>query len=648
MLPVGDDAPLDRRPVITYALIAANAAVFLVLWAQSGAGDLLASYGLVPSELDPLTLGTALLLNASVWQLAVNAGVLYVIGKSVENAVGRPAYLLYYLLGSAVALLAYVAIHPSSTVPLVAANGAVAGILVGYLVFFPRAQIRFLYWAWYWRGSFYLPAWTVVAAWFALQVGASLAGGRASGALLANWVLAGGVVAGLAVAVPLRRMAAGLVEQYDQAERADVSLPTLVQQEARVRQREPEADAAVAGTPLDPALAQWAARIEAELAAHHLTGAIRLYERRGGALHAAEQLTPRTRYALAEACLARGHYWRAATLLETLVGPGTPPKVQTHAHALLAALYGEHPYFHESATPHLERAMADLPQNAPARQFLHEVERKIGAARAANLTVRDTDRFCLLRQTAEAYRIADAARIVAAGTDRDLREVMRDLRNNRGIVAWKLSRKRAFDLAAALGNAGIQVGVVPLSALQGYDKVEKCLHVSVKPHGLTLQLEDETLEVEWDDVTLVCGGYLVLTSEQQRTLYDEAHRAALESGDAVASFESMARELRHLTLVDLWLTEPRRHLRVREHPLRMPEAQLQAVVASILRTAPGVPRNDGLGAVGGGVVPPDCMFDGRDDFTYYGLWHVQLQQWDELGEVTDSLIQNLTEALRAA
>ena len=639
MIPIGDDAPLARTPVVTYALLATNAAAFAYFAMQAGLNRVLADYGFAPATADAAALARGLVLNGGAGALLFNMLFLYLIGRTFEDTLGRPAFLLYYVVGGVTALGLYVLVHPFGRLPVDGVTGAVAAVLVGYLVLFPRGHIRFRYWA----GNFYLPTWFCVALWFAGALIISFLRSRgATTPTLGQWVYGGGVVAGLGMAVPIRGMAGRMTTFFEETGADDLRLPHMVQQHEQARRR---ADSGASGELTADATGQWAAQIEHDLLAGHHTQAIRTFERRA-ALHSMDRLAPRARYGLADACLDKGRYWRAATLLEGLVTGAVPPNIKTSASTLLAALYGEHPYFHESAAPHLAFALENLPPGAPARKYLHEIKRKVKAARAKDLEVRPDDRFCVVRQTAEAYSISTAAPIVAMVAKRDISNVMRDLRNNRGILEWKLSRRRAFDLAAALSHAGVHVGLVPLSALQGYEKVQRLDYIGVKPDGVELHFNDESLAVPWDNLALVSGGYLVLTTDQQRQLYDESHKAALESGDAVASFDSMMRELRHLTLVDFWLREPKRHFRVREHPLRMPEAQLQSVISAMLRYAPNVPRNDGLSAAAGGVVSADCLFDHRDDFTYYGVWHVQLQQWDQLAPVSDSLIYNLRMALR--
>lgn len=645
MIPWGDDTPLERQPVVTYALAATSILLVPILGVRSGFGQVMETYGFAPGALEPLRAVSALFLSGSFLHALFGLVFLLGVGRVVEDTVGRVAFLLYYVMGGVFTFGMYYALHPNSPEPIPGAVGAIGAILAGYLVLFPRGTIRVAYWGWFWRGSIFLPAWGCIALWFAVEF---LVGYRGQSGIerfpFAQWAHVGGFAAGALIALPLRVIAARLAPAFDRDLSTGVHVPAIVQQQQHVRWR---AESSTSGELLDDRRSAWAEKIDRELQGGTPTRALRLFERHTDA-HSTGALEPGTRYKLAEACLGRGRYWRAVTLLESLLSGGAcPSALVNRVHALLAALHGEHPYFHETAIPHLDVALAALPTGSTAHDLLRQVQKRVEAARHRNFTAGEHDRFCLLRESHDSYRIVEAAPLIAKATGRDTREIMRDLRNNPGILAWKQPRQPALDLAATLGHAGIRVAVVPLPALRGYGKTEPVEYVAVKSVGIEIHHAGGTTVAAWDNLALVTGGFLMLTNRQQQRVYEETRDAALQGGDAFQSFDSMVRELRHLTLMDFWLKEPLRHLRVREHPLRMPEAQLQSVASAILRAAPNVPRNAGLDAIATGVVPADCIFDSRDYFTYYGTWQLYLRQWDDLPAVSDSLIQNLVTELRA-
>lgn len=85
---------------------------------------------------------TSMFLHGSFLHLAGNMLYLWVFGNNIEDTKGKPLYLVFYLASGLVATLAHIALQPESTIPLVGASGAIAGVMGAYLVLFPRVQIR--------------------------------------------------------------------------------------------------------------------------------------------------------------------------------------------------------------------------------------------------------------------------------------------------------------------------------------------------------------------------------------------------------------------------------------------------------------------------------------------------------------------------
>lgn len=211
MLPLYDHLPTRRRPWVTYALIALNVVVFLWERAVFDAGyhRVVFDYGLVPARLmtSPLadlgTLLTSMFLHApeSWWHLGGNMLFLWIFGDNVEDAMGRPRFLGFYLLAGVAAALTQVAIDPASVVPMVGASGAVAGVLAAYGSLHPRAPVTILNPippAWLFLGvTFELPAWIVIAEFFVMNLlnGVASLGGTGGG--VAFFAHLGGFVAGL-------------------------------------------------------------------------------------------------------------------------------------------------------------------------------------------------------------------------------------------------------------------------------------------------------------------------------------------------------------------------------------------------------------------------------------------------------------------
>jgi membrane associated rhomboid family serine protease len=220
MIPVRDHIPTARWPVVTWLLVAVNVLVFLVeRWFVSLSGDPLAvavAFGVVPRTALADPVSGALHLASSLFShdptgwghLAGNMLFLWIFGDNVEDALGRPRYLLLYLGSGVLAGAAQIAIGPHSAVPLLGASGAISGVLAAYALLYPRAPITVLNPVlplWLVFGPFFeLPAWLVVGEYFVVNVVSALgaAGGGRGGVAFAAHVA--GFVTGALLLLALR------------------------------------------------------------------------------------------------------------------------------------------------------------------------------------------------------------------------------------------------------------------------------------------------------------------------------------------------------------------------------------------------------------------------------------------------------------
>ena len=197
MFPIRDNIPTGRFPVITAVIIAINVAVFLFFQQPSGFGSVdnekVVKYGAIPYELTHpgkecgdgtqvssdgtlvgeggqtiacegetvdteagpvkitgvsgsqpsswLTIFTAMFMHGGFLHIAGNMLFLWIFGNNVEDSMGRLRFAFFYLLGGIAALGLQTAIDPSSTVPTIGASGAIAAVLGGYLLLYPRARV---------------------------------------------------------------------------------------------------------------------------------------------------------------------------------------------------------------------------------------------------------------------------------------------------------------------------------------------------------------------------------------------------------------------------------------------------------------------------------------------------------------------------
>ncbi|MEW6336110.1 MAG: rhomboid family intramembrane serine protease [Acidobacteriota bacterium] len=221
MFPLRDSIPSSRPPVVNFVLIGASVAVFLY---QLTLGPELEfffrAWGFVPARFFhpglfeaslPYNLGTMLIsmfMHGGWFHLIGNMWFLWVFGDNVEDCLGHARYLLFYLAAGAAATLGQALVAPTSTVPMVGASGAIAGVLGAYLLWFPWSRVKTLIFL----GIFFtfaeLPAPLFLVLWFVVQFFSgtlSLATASAGGGGVAWFAHVGGFVAGAAIAWWLRR-----------------------------------------------------------------------------------------------------------------------------------------------------------------------------------------------------------------------------------------------------------------------------------------------------------------------------------------------------------------------------------------------------------------------------------------------------------
>ena len=203
LFPIGDDNSSRRTmPVVTYALIALNALVFFLELNQGE--SFVRHWAVVPRQLvanpsaEIPTIFTSMFMHAGWMHLLGNMLFLWIFGDNVEERLGRARFLIFYLACGIAATLAQVAVSAESRIPNLGASGAIAGVLAGYLVLFPKGRVRVLVGV----GVASLPALLVIGLWIVLQIISGIASFTQSAQTggIAYMAHIGGFVAGLALA----------------------------------------------------------------------------------------------------------------------------------------------------------------------------------------------------------------------------------------------------------------------------------------------------------------------------------------------------------------------------------------------------------------------------------------------------------------
>lgn len=214
MIPIRDDTPTRRVPIVNYALIAVNVIVFLFIQLAGRNQDALVyRFALIPAN---FTAGpglgnigdifTSMFMHAGWAHIIGNMLYLWIFGDNVEDRLGSFPYLIFYLLGGVAASLAHVFTNPGSQVPTVGASGAIAAVLGAYLVLYPRNRVLTFIPIGYFARLTLVPASIVLGLWFVLQFFSGLLslGGPDVGGV-AFWAHIGGFVFGALFALLFAR-----------------------------------------------------------------------------------------------------------------------------------------------------------------------------------------------------------------------------------------------------------------------------------------------------------------------------------------------------------------------------------------------------------------------------------------------------------
>lgn len=214
MIPLYDTIRTRKFPIVNLALIAANILAFLYEWqlSPSGLEHFVLDWGLVPARLtgNPIgtwmTIFTAMFLHGGWFHLLSNMWFLYIFGDNIEARMGGTRYLFFYLLSGVAAVVMQAYIQPQSTVPMIGASGAIAGVLGAYLISFPRARIASLVPILFIFTIIEVPAVIFLVIWFISQIYSGLFAMQGAASGIAWWAHIGGFLFGfIAVSFFARR-----------------------------------------------------------------------------------------------------------------------------------------------------------------------------------------------------------------------------------------------------------------------------------------------------------------------------------------------------------------------------------------------------------------------------------------------------------
>jgi membrane associated rhomboid family serine protease len=260
VFPLKDDIPTRRLPVFTVLFIVINVVMFFgfqgAFFDDAEFNEKVAEYGAIPYEISHpgdqcvllpsgadlvcgesdvaervqgeslaptwLTLLTSMFMHGGLLHLGGNMLFLWIFGNNIEDSMGPARFVAFYILGGLVALLAQTLIEPSAEVPTIGASGAVAAVLGGYALLYPRARVVTVIFIVFFFTIVTLPALLVLGAWFVLQAisgASSLVQPVGEGGGVAYFAHIGGFLFGLAL---IRLFANQIHEDYESAHRTPV------------------------------------------------------------------------------------------------------------------------------------------------------------------------------------------------------------------------------------------------------------------------------------------------------------------------------------------------------------------------------------------------------------------------------------------
>jgi rhomboid family protein len=253
LIPLKDDIPTRRFPIVTVALIAINVIVYFVieqgLWDLGQTGnERVVEYGAIPREItdpgtqcvaDPsasfiqcrasefvsgqppfwVTMFTSMFLHGSLLHLGGNMLFLWIFGNNIEDSMNRAVFVVFYLLAGLVAVGLHVLSDTNSAVPTVGASGAIAGVLGAYARLYPRARVVTLVFIIIIFTVITLPAVLVLGVWFVLQLLPAFSDPASTGGGVAYYAHIGGFLFGL---LAIKLFATNVHEDYERAHRIPV------------------------------------------------------------------------------------------------------------------------------------------------------------------------------------------------------------------------------------------------------------------------------------------------------------------------------------------------------------------------------------------------------------------------------------------
>ena len=217
--PFADENPTNSKPIISWLIIFTCSFIFFnqIFDPIYKTEQTFLSFGMIPailfghSELSgplkvilpSLSIFTSMFLHSGWMHIIGNMTYLYIFGDNIEERLGKLKFIIFYLVTGTVAACSQAIMDPTSTTPMIGASGAIAGVLGGYLVLYPKANIKVLFWFIIFIKVIRIRAYIVLGGWIIIQF-ISFNGTDVSSAGVAYAAHIGGFISGILLIIIMK------------------------------------------------------------------------------------------------------------------------------------------------------------------------------------------------------------------------------------------------------------------------------------------------------------------------------------------------------------------------------------------------------------------------------------------------------------
>ena len=173
LFPYKDDNPRILYPLVTYAIILINILIFSIQH-YIGQSSFIYNYGFIPNKFEIKTIFSSMFMHGGIVHITSNMWFLYIFGDNIESILGHVKFFVFYLMCGIFAAITQFLFDPDSSIPMVGASGAIAGVLGAYMIRFPKARVHVLAIIFIFITTIVVPAQIVLGVWFLIQLSSGL------------------------------------------------------------------------------------------------------------------------------------------------------------------------------------------------------------------------------------------------------------------------------------------------------------------------------------------------------------------------------------------------------------------------------------------------------------------------------------------